>query len=365
MTFTAGPESARQPLTELDIDELVDRLTPGEIQKLLDECDPDDPNMPPSMRNTYKCEKAPTGPLDRKKLLDFINDQAMNEPDIPDAVPYVSGTVRGKKWVPPPKPKETAASKLLEEDGIELDIDLGEDADVNAETALKGATTAEIVDLAGILGLHSMMNQDQFHSAQSDKWADKADPAIGWNGVTKATPLKQFPEEAPNKTNPDVVVAKLKEGDKDLDKVNLNNVPVSEGQFLDIFDAMRHNETLKELSLSNTTLGDFAAANLATAVESNKHLQKINIESNNVSPQTLVKLFEAANVHQCLEEIKASNQQAQFLGNKVEMGITKAIENNKTLLKVGLHFDFGDCRNRVAVHLQKNMDRRRLQRLTK
>lgn len=40
MTFTAGPESARQPLTELDIDELVDRLTPGEIQKLLDECDP-------------------------------------------------------------------------------------------------------------------------------------------------------------------------------------------------------------------------------------------------------------------------------------------------------------------------------------
>ena len=72
----------------------------------------------------------------------------------------------------------------------------------------------------------------------------------------------------------------------------MNNVPVSEGQFLDIFDAMRHNETLKELSLSNTTLGDFAAANLATAVESNKHLQKINIESNNVSPQTLVKLFE-------------------------------------------------------------------------
>merc|ERR1712223_1621534 len=117
---------------------------------------------------------------------------------------------------------------------------------------------------------------------------------------------------------------------------------------------MRHNETLKELSLSNTTLGDFAAANLATAVESNK-----------LSPQTLVKLFEAANVHQCLEEIKASNQQAQFLGNKVEMGITKAIENNKTLLKVGLHFDFGDCGNRVTVQLQKNMDRRRLQRLTK
>ena len=101
----------------------------------------------------------------------------------------IAGTVRGKKWIPPPKPKETtAAMKLLEEDGIELDIDLGDGED--AEAALKGASTAEIVDLAGILGLHSMMNQDQFHSAQSDRWADKADPAIGWNGITKATPLK-------------------------------------------------------------------------------------------------------------------------------------------------------------------------------
>ena len=63
------------PLTELDIDELVDRLTPGEIQKLLDECDPDDPSMPPSMRCKYTCEKKDTGPLDKQKLLDFINEQ--------------------------------------------------------------------------------------------------------------------------------------------------------------------------------------------------------------------------------------------------------------------------------------------------
>ncbi len=62
-------------LHDLDIDELVERLTPGEIQRLLDECDPDDPHIPPSMRTNYKCEKKATGPLDRKKLLDFINEQ--------------------------------------------------------------------------------------------------------------------------------------------------------------------------------------------------------------------------------------------------------------------------------------------------
>jgi len=40
----------QENLAELDIDELVERLTPGEIQKLLDEADPDDPQIPPSLR---------------------------------------------------------------------------------------------------------------------------------------------------------------------------------------------------------------------------------------------------------------------------------------------------------------------------
>ena len=74
--------------------------------------------------------------------------------------------------------------------------------------------------------------------------------------------------------------------------MNLNNVPVSEKQFIAIFEALSHNESLDDLSMANTTLGDFAAANLVCSIESNKRLEKLNIESNNVSPQTLVKLFE-------------------------------------------------------------------------
>lgn len=35
----------------------------------------DDPSLPASMRCKYNCDKLPTGPLDRKKLLDFINEQ--------------------------------------------------------------------------------------------------------------------------------------------------------------------------------------------------------------------------------------------------------------------------------------------------
>ena len=50
-----------------------------------------------------KCEKQATGPLNRKKLVDYMNDQGLNTPDIPDAVPHVLGTVRGKKGIPDPQ----------------------------------------------------------------------------------------------------------------------------------------------------------------------------------------------------------------------------------------------------------------------
>jgi len=218
------------------------------------------------------------------------------------------------------------------------------------------------VDLAGIMGLHSMMNQDQYHASQSEK-APKADPTLGWNGITKSTPLKSFPTEQPNKTNPEDVLSKVKANDTSLKQVNLNNVPVQENIFIELFDALEKNDHLNELYLANTMMTDTAATILASSLEVNKSLEKINIESNNVSPQTIARMVEAIGVHQKVTDFKASNQQAKFLGNKVEMAVTKAIENNKTILKCGLHLQYGDCRNRVAVQLQKNLDRQRLRRI--
>lgn len=53
--------------------------------------------MPPSQRCSYECNKSPTGPLNRKKLIEHINKQALETPDIPELKPYVPGVVRGKK----------------------------------------------------------------------------------------------------------------------------------------------------------------------------------------------------------------------------------------------------------------------------
>ena len=281
-------------------------------------------------------------------FLDFITEQALNTPDIPDVVPFVPGTMRGKRYNPPAKPKPNP------NDTIEISLDLGEDV----ELALSSASADEIVDLAGIMGLHSIMNQDQYHASQSEK-APRPDPTVGWNGVTKATPLKEYPPEEPNKTDPSQVLEQVKANSAAVTVVNLNNVNVGENTYIEMFDALERNTNLKELNLANTGMTDMAASILASALQQNSSLEKLNVESNNVSPQTMASILEAISVHQTVVDFKGSNQQAQFLGNKVETAITRAIENNKTILKVGLHFQFGDCRNRVAVQLQKNLDRLR------
>lgn len=50
-------------------------------------------------------------------------------------------------------------------------------------------------------------------------------------------------------------------------------------------------------------------------------------------------------------------QRSQVLGNKIEMEITKLIEQNPTILRLGLHLEYNDARHRIAAHLQRNIDR--------
>lgn len=95
--------------------------------------------MPPSQRNNYDCEKESTGPLNRKKLIEHINKEALETPDVPEFEPFVKGTVRGKKWVPPPPDAEQLAADE------KIAIDLGDEY----EQALTDASQEEIIDLAG------------------------------------------------------------------------------------------------------------------------------------------------------------------------------------------------------------------------
>lgn len=128
----------------------------------------------------------------------------------------------------------------------QITIDLGDEY----EHALNDATQEEIIDLAGkiphqaedfsteekkrsfnmalvfaaILGFHSMMNQDQYHASL----LNKGQPiGLGWDGITKASAQKLFPQEPPNTTDIDESIKRVKDDDQKLIELNLNNIKVS------------------------------------------------------------------------------------------------------------------------------------------
>ncbi|XP_043590717.1 tropomodulin isoform X4 [Bombus pyrosoma] len=348
-TMTTAAKLYGKDLSEyddVDVDDLLAQLTPEEINILAKEVDPDDSFMPPSQRCSYECDKSPTGPLNRKKLIEHINKQALETPDRPELKPYVPGVIRGKKWVPPPQ--ETAKEKEADE---QIAIDLGEEY----EQALSNATQEEIIDLAAILGFHSMMNQDQYHASLLNSGQPVG---LGWDGVTKASQPKPYPMEPPNDTDVDATIKQVREDDTSLIDLNWNNIKnISDEKFIQLFEGLEINTHLESLSLTNVGLTDKTAQRLADALEKNSTLRVLNVETNFISPAVIVRLIRALLKTKSIEEFRCSNQRSQVLGNKIEMEITQLVEQNPTLLRLGLHLEFNDARHRVAAHLQRNIDR--------
>ncbi|XP_045031651.1 tropomodulin isoform X3 [Daphnia magna] len=334
---------------DVDVDDLLTQLSAEELEILSKEVDPDDRFMPPDQRTNYHCEREPTGPVDRKQLIEHINKIALETPDQPENVPFVAGVVRGKKWIPP----EAPVIATREDEGVSFNL---ED---EYEQALGTATEEELVDLAAILGFHSMMNQDQYHASL----LNKGKVGLGWDGVTKASQPKALPFEPPNTTDPEQSILKVYDDDSKTIELCFNNINLTDDQFDRLFKALEINTRLEVLSLSNTGLTDRTAEKLAIALEKNATLRVINIETNQVSANGIVRLVKSLLVQKNIEEFRASNQlTAHVLGNKAEMDITQCIEQNTTLMRVGLFFEFNDARSRVANHLQKNIDRNRLRR---
>jgi len=342
----------QEAMDDLEIDDLLQQLSPEELELLVGDVDPDDSLIPACDRISYKCKKDATGPLDRKKLINHINDQALQEPDRPELVPYVAGTVRGKKWEAPPPP-------VTEDENDDLDITQGQDTvevdlDDEMERVLGAATEDEIVDLAAVLGFHSMMNQEQYHASLLNAGKPMG---MGWGGTTKATKFKPLPEEAPNLLDPVESIKKLKIDDKDTKELNFNNVQnISDEQFKEMFEALDGNTKLEVLSMTNTGLSDRHTTTLCKSLHVNTALKTLNLETNNISPNGIVKIVEAIGKQHAVEEVRLANQRSSILGNKIEMQLTELIEANPTLLRIGLHFEFNDARNRVSRHLQKNLD---------
>lgn len=171
-----------------------------------------------------------------------------------------------------------------------------------------------------------MMNQDQYHASL----LNKGQPiGTGWDGITKHSSQKVFPQDPPNNTDVEESIKRVKDDDPKLIELNLNNIKVhisflcfkyevsnfwynfqniSNEKFSQLIESLSSNEHLEVLSLTNVGLTDRHAMQLAEAIEKSQTLRVLNVETNFISPPMIVTLVKSLLKAKCVEEFRASNQ---------------------------------------------------------
>ncbi|XP_060619753.2 tropomodulin-1 isoform X1 [Anolis sagrei] len=343
MSYRQGLEKYR----DLDEDQILGALTEDEIKILeeeLVELDPDNALLPAGMRQRDQTKKNPTGPFKRDDLLAHLEKEAIDIKDREDLVPF-TGEKKGKIWVP----KQKAIDPVLESVTLEPEL----------EEALANASDAELCDIAAILGMHTLMSNQQYYEALGSTTIVNKE---GLDSIIKPTQYKPVPDE-PNSTDVEETLERVKNNDPELEEVNLNNIKDIPIPTLKAYaEALKNNSYVKKFSIVGTRSNDPVAYALAEMLKVNGVLKSLNVESNFISGSGILAMIEALQCNTTLIELKIDNQ-SQLLGNKVEMEIASMLEKNTSLLKFGYHFTQQGPRLRAANAMMNNNDLVRKRRL--
>ncbi|CAH8565148.1 unnamed protein product [Schistosoma mattheei] len=317
-----------------DIDELLSKLTPEELEQLNDDFDPDNSLLPPSQRCRDQTTKTPTGPYDREKLLRYLIEKAKAERDWEEAVPYEKKK-RGKVYTP----KQTI-SPSTQNELIEMGFDVEFDDDVNK--ALENATEDELVDLAAVLGFTGMLNQVQFHASLEGRKLEMG----GFSGVAKAERPKVVPNEPPNMTDVEDSIKKLENNSEELTKLNLNNIKTISAEAVQrLCAALTKNNQLTELHMAATRLTNAMVEPFFDMLQKNTVLKVLNLESNFLTGVILVRLLESISHEKSgITDLHLANQRQSVLGVKIEQNLTELILANPRLVRLGLDLETSDAR---------------------
>lgn len=345
-------DQERSKYLEVDEEEVLEGLSDLEIQQLaldLEDLDPDNQLLPAGLRQRNQTDKNPTGPLDRDQLLNYIEEESKQVEDKEDIVPYQSGVKRGKVF--------KAGDQL---DSFDPTTPTLASLDPELEECLNTASEAELTDIAAILGMHQILNNDQYYS--SYKSSETIVNKTGMSSTTKCELVATVASEPPNPTNVEETLKKLQDNDPDVTEVNLNNIKNIPIHTLQQYcEALKKNTFVKSWSLANTRSNDTVATAIADMLEANIGLKVLNVESNFMSCEGIMAIVETLRENVSLEQLRIDNQRALF-GSKVESEICDVLKVNQSLLKLGYHFHSQGPRNNASSYLTRNGDLRRKRR---
>merc|ERR1711970_1539028 len=314
-----GPRMGTR-FTEGGLDDLLDQLDLEELDLINRYVDPDESRLPARERPTesrYDCDLDATGPFDRASLIKFLEDKAKGDKD----------------WKAPEERETVEAADDDEE--IPLSMDLKTDYD----DLLDGAEEDDLKDIGAILGLNFFPE------------------------LTKATKFEPIADEPPNAVNVAEAIKQVKANDAALKALNMNNIrDIKREEFTELFEGLAGNTSLEELHLCNTGIGDLVAQELGKAMEKNKGVRILAVESNFLSGDYIVQFIASCTKNNVVNQLHLANQRALVLGSGQELAIAKLISAAPSLIRLGIHFGSPTARVKALEALCASADALRVKR---
>ena len=369
--FTAQDEEILESLNESEVNELAIFLSDLDTNGAIELTD----HVPPSERTTYHVDKAGADTYDRNKLLNFLDKQAAQYQPKDHYEPY-TGEKKGKPW----RPKKEIRTYGMRGDQGDKKGAVAEEW----ENLIDAASDEDLADMAALLGLGHLVNQDQYQAAQQILAEDRKtrlkpgepeEPFLEENVSLKntgrldtLTPSKvklgivkmDIPAKLGGEVNmADVedIINRSMDNDQSLTEINLNNIKnISKERFVNLFNALKQNRVVKRLLLANTRMEDCVGFALADMMRQNDVIEVLNVESNFLTGAGgLIRLCDAVEMNTTLKELRLANQ-FTGAGHATEMRIADMLQVNKTILKFGFNFDAPGPRNIATTSIQRNVE---------
>ncbi|XP_005988441.3 leiomodin-1 isoform X1 [Latimeria chalumnae] len=408
----------RQVSEDPDIDNLLAKLSPEEMEELEKELDVVDPNVnvPVGLRQRNQTDKQPTGSYNREAMLTFCEKESkilirrelsLDEGIETDAKQEVCQEppskepaknkdcktekernkgeycprTKGKEKIehlnkPTEKTKEGMCSKASEKAKEKEKEKVKEKEKEKEKEKLEKLTertkkeekSSTLKEEKKDTGKEKKTPEPKKETVDKESKSSPKTPNVQSEncsekpvGTVENVNKQEAEEAAPSIF--DEPLEKVKNNDPDMLELNVNNSDCINNDILIRFaDALKDNTVVKVFALANTRADDHVAVAVASMLRTNKTITSVNLDSNHITGKGIIAVIKALQQNSTLTELRFHNQR-HICGGKTEMEIAKLLKENTTLLKLGYHFELAGPRMTMTNLLSRNMDKQRQKRL--
>lgn len=157
------------------------------------------------------------------------------------------------------------------------------------------------------------------------------------------------------------LVSRLRRNDETLNEVDFCNTIIftqKPHRFVELFAALYENKYVNKIDLVNISMKDSDCAVLVEALATCSSLQKLNIESNNLSSFGIELIADMAEKHPSIKELKVSNQR-MAVGAEAERALTNCLSQNINIIKLSHTFREKFVGVYADKYIRRNLDLQR------